>query len=374
LKISDLLTIAFPYILFATLLLLRPIFPYGEFLLILLPYLFFLRNPPSFTRGFILFLLFSLYTFLTTILPHPSLPPRFLPFLPPDTTPTLSLTPWETREWVVRFLGVSGWFLLAEKENRTGRRIVTLLLSLYGIVFFVLSSFSKLGFISYKTPNPNHLALLYLIALVDPLLRAFQGEKFYFLFLLPLTFGIVEEKALFPIALMVSLYLYGILSRFFPSFFRSSSLVVIPIAGGVLISILSLFFPETQTSISNRIVLWKEVLPMVKDFFPFGGGWGSFPYLYPAYTGDELPVGIRALHPENLYLYLLAEGGVVPFLIGALFILFYRKKTEGTGGRSARTALLLIFLQGCIDTPILWGGILYPFALLLSIGFRSSSR
>lgn len=68
-------------------------------------------------------------------------------------------------------------------------------------------------------------------------------------------------------------------------------------------------------SAKNRIVIWKGGINMIKDY-PFGTGYGAFPYLIPQYTPIQ-----KYMDAHNTYIIMAAEMGVHTLVI-FLIILF----------------------------------------------------
>lgn len=76
---------------------------------------------------------------------------------------------------------------------------------------------------------------------------------------------------------------------------------------------------SSETSGSGRIEIWKQAIPILRDY-PFGAGGRSFVYLSPQYiSADRLTgSGIRASH--NTFLLILVEQGIIGLLLYLYFI------------------------------------------------------
>ncbi|HCC07711.1 MAG TPA: hypothetical protein DEP72_06100 [Clostridiales bacterium] len=77
-------------------------------------------------------------------------------------------------------------------------------------------------------------------------------------------------------------------------------------------------FNTNDTSISSRVTLWQDVMQIIKDYWMTGVGFGvtAFSGMYLLYKHQYL----TALHAHNLYLEILAETGIVGFLVFAFFV------------------------------------------------------
>lgn len=68
----------------------------------------------------------------------------------------------------------------------------------------------------------------------------------------------------------------------------------------------------------QRLVIWKDSLQIIKDFFVTGVGLGNFMNIYPAYRsilGDAI-----AEHAHNDYIELLVDGGIIGFVLFLMFL------------------------------------------------------
>ena len=68
----------------------------------------------------------------------------------------------------------------------------------------------------------------------------------------------------------------------------------------------------------SRARLYRDVVPMVRDFPILGSGLGTFGRVFPRYASPEFTFTTRMSHAHNEPLQLVAEGGVVAVLIVAL--------------------------------------------------------
>ncbi|MDA2919003.1 O-antigen ligase family protein [Desulfobacterota bacterium AH_259_B03_O07] len=84
---------------------------------------------------------------------------------------------------------------------------------------------------------------------------------------------------------------------------------------GLLIGIYPVFerFFQTISGEPGRILIWKDMMGIIKDFPLFGTGLGTFSYVYPLYKKSvEQP--IVYVYAHNDYLQLMVETGILGFL------------------------------------------------------------
>ncbi len=74
----------------------------------------------------------------------------------------------------------------------------------------------------------------------------------------------------------------------------------------------------------SRLPLWQYCIPLIKDFFMVGSGFGTFIHAFPQY--NALPTSIIFDHAHNDYIELLTDGGIIGFSLVAYFVCttFYR--------------------------------------------------
>ena len=79
-----------------------------------------------------------------------------------------------------------------------------------------------------------------------------------------------------------------------------------------------------DSSYKERLGLWRDTLKTSKDFPALGTGLDTFSYIYPKYK--TVDVQLRFLYPENDYVQLLSETGVLGFTTALSFLgLFFVK-------------------------------------------------
>jgi tetratricopeptide (TPR) repeat protein len=95
----------------------------------------------------------------------------------------------------------------------------------------------------------------------------------------------------------------------------------------------------------HRLDFWEDTREIISHYALTGSGMGTFPHVYPlhrSFTSDRF-----LSHAHNDYLELLAEGGMIGFLIAAAFLatLFRKTYTVFTRRRDAFSVYLYI---GCV--------------------------
>ncbi len=68
----------------------------------------------------------------------------------------------------------------------------------------------------------------------------------------------------------------------------------------------------------GRLLVWKDCLPYIKDFFLTGSGFGTFIHTFPQYS-NQPPATIYD-HAHNDYLELFTDGGLIGFILVAGFV------------------------------------------------------
>ncbi len=82
---------------------------------------------------------------------------------------------------------------------------------------------------------------------------------------------------------------------------------------------------DDDSHLTNRFSLWEHALQMFKNKPLFGNGWMSFRYDYSIYFYNGQGTQGEYINAHNVYIQLLAEVGIVGFLIymGIIIYLFY---------------------------------------------------
>lgn len=90
----------------------------------------------------------------------------------------------------------------------------------------------------------------------------------------------------------------------------------------------------------DRFPIWEDVLPLIRDFWLTGSGFGTFIAVFPQYK--SLPGQAIFDHAHNDYLELLSDGGVIGFILAAWFVVaVLRAGWKAIGRRRDRYARLV---------------------------------
>ncbi len=138
----------------------------------------------------------------------------------------------------------------------------------------------------------------------------------------------------------------------------------------------------TDMSALLRAEVWNDTASIIKAFPGMGVGLGGFETAFTYFKSNDIQMNF--FQPENDYLYILAEGGVIGFSLAAAFMVFYfietwgkfRKRTDPFSrsvyaGSVAGLAGLL--LHGLVDTSLHMPAILFSCSALLGLGYVSVS-
>jgi tetratricopeptide (TPR) repeat protein len=133
---------------------------------------------------------------------------------------------------------------------------------------------------------------------------------------------------------------------------------------------------------SQKLLLVRWSLPLVRDFFLFGTGRGAFETVFPAYrqgTLEGMPNQVVYTHPENLPVQWAAEWGVPMTVatIGAISWLLARgmkKRSISIGGSCIVAGIGALILQNMVDLGLELSGVGVAVALLLGTLVASPGR
>ncbi len=122
--------------------------------------------------------------------------------------------------------------------------------------------------------------------------------------------------------------------------------IAIAVIYGLWIGLYPIFerFLKVEVDAPVRILVWKDILSVIKDFPLFGTGFGTFSYVYPLYKKYmEAPLVYTYAH--NDYLQLIIETGILGFLsIITALILFLISRVRNLGLLSQRENHFRFFL------------------------------
>lgn len=339
---------------------------------------------------------------------------------------TLSLAPERTLKTLLRLLLGLGFFLLVRDlmRERAARRslIHTLLLAgvvqvLVGLgqrlleaesVLFVESwrvgNFPFFGTFLNENRNAMYFNYLWPVALslvlesfIRPHDEGREGQRgvrrpghgwlgwpFYLLLSLPLVSGVLfcRSRGAWGVALicLVTLAALGLARRGQP---RLALGLWSALMGG-LAALTSLFWQPILSLLSSlaekstdlpRPALWEATLTLVREHWLTGVGLGAFGSVFGPYNPQKS--FSRVAYPENLYLELLAELGVVGLLalgwlvVAVVRLLVQRQAWVARTGKKAVpgmvVALFAVLLHGLTEAPLGGYGLLITVAALAGV-------
>jgi len=137
------------------------------------------------------------------------------------------------------------------------------------------------------------------------------------------------------VSFMVALMVYIFFSRWFR--WRFLSLCIIIMLGVLFFIIKSHLFVHYFSDL-GRIVMWQNVIELIKDFPLTGVGMGNFKDIYPNYIQPHhwrtLPKDVLLLwHPHNIFLTITAESGILAtvsfiYFLGVVLIKLLHKESD----------------------------------------------
>lgn len=174
-------------------------------------------------------------------------------------------------------------------------------------------------------------------------------------------------------------------ARYLIAFLLAGLLALIVAFGGNNRAISRILFSLDNTQVTeDRWLLIDPVRQMISDYFPFGGGVGTFPYSFYRYEPYELLMKTYWNHAHNDILEMLYEYGIFGLFIG-IFGIFAGIRSVwlgwvNHGAMNRLTALcaaliLFILLAGsAVDYPLRTPSLACIFALFFSILTANASK
>jgi len=198
--------------------------------------------------------------------------------------------------------------------------------------------------------NPNSFALFFLMFL--PL----AAEKKDYLVCI-----ISVVAVFFSASLGGMLAMLGVGVLVFRKEIRKEYLVIILVAvSGALLLFLD------ASSVSNRLLWWKDAIAIFLARPLWGWGYSSFTFVYPAFHAP-LAGGISSIYAHNYFLEFLAENGFLSFFLWMSFIFLF-----GMGGRMKRFSLIAALLHSFVDFGLSQPFLLWIFCMVMGLSVRES--
>lgn len=156
------------------------------------------------------------------------------------------------------------------------------------------------------------------------------------------------------------------------------AILIVPAEGLQVTSAQRVF--QVASGIDARIQLWGDAWGMFLDAPILGSGWGQFSwhhFVNQALTGASAAPGLFN-HAHNLALHLLAETGMIGFLVifGAvvIWLLDLRKVAIDARWWWLLALLAVIGIHSLLEYPLWYAHFLGPAALLIGLGAQRTVR
>lgn len=295
----------------------------------------------------------------------------------------LTLSPPRLRQLVILVLGIAVLHILVGSVQVISRGTK-----------LILYSSSQNGFLSGLFANKNHSGLFIAIAMtwglwLIPPERLIQRSTLFYLLPLLLLVLLVEFATNSRAGLVLACGgMLGMVVLHFgklrPRYRRTAivTLIVVIALGAALWSTplaehLLGRFSYVQSDL--RFDLWARTLPMIRETFPAGAGFGSFPQLYAAQEHIAWLRPTYANHAHDDYLELLLEAGILgAAILGLTFLALIRasahawprrRSPEGRLAMTSAIVIALVLAHSVVDYPLRRLGIMAVFAMALAMLF-----
>jgi len=247
--------------------------------------------------------------------------------------------------------------------------------------------------------NRNHqgvmlaIAACFSIAAVHRHIRPWQAAATWSAILsvtfLALVVGTTSRAALGLTALSLAMICY---IQFLSDFGRKRPLLLIGLAIGTLLVVYFLSYSRVVDQALTRFndvkddgrwEIWEASWPLVRQYFPWGSGIGSFIPAFAAVENIDSLTPYYVNHAHNDYLEILIEGGILGVLALVIFMLaigtraaavVFRKRELPPFGAPAGIALLVVGLHSVVDYPLRTEAIAVLFAIILAIFFADPAE
>lgn len=129
------------------------------------------------------------------------------------------------------------------------------------------------------------------------------------------------------------------------------------------------------TDATGRATIFATSWQMLRAYFPFGSGLGSFAELYRWYEDPARVTSVYVNHAHNDYLELVLETGVVGVVLILALLGWWLRRTavvwlgrdESPYAKAASVAVALVLAHSLVDYPLRTGAIFTCFAMCLAI-------
>lgn len=157
----------------------------------------------------------------------------------------------------------------------------------------------------------------------------------------------------------------------------AAGLLLLAAAGGIASTAVgsNRLSAEAVSSVQSRGEMLAVGARAVRDFLPLGAGLGAFPETYRLYEDPGTVNAIRVSHAHNDYVEVVAELGIVGFVLIAAFLAWWASASWGAWrslgsqpyARAASVATAIILVHSLVDYPLRTAAIGACFAMGLAL-------
>lgn len=129
-----------------------------------------------------------------------------------------------------------------------------------------------------------------------------------------------------------------------------------------------------SNSLFYRLYLWRDSIQAIKQHPICGWGLGSFQFIFPYFRRPEIFLVLKThqiefLHPENIFIHLLFEGGFIYLILFLIANFYIIKKLLASGDTQIYGILISVFLfQNLFSEPLASFLPFLCYVLIASIG------
>jgi O-antigen ligase len=132
---------------------------------------------------------------------------------------------------------------------------------------------------------------------------------------------------------------------------------------------------HATSAVQSRADILQVTAEAVKDFMPFGSGFGSFQKVYPLYEHPDQVITTFVVHAHNDYVEVALELGLAGVVLILLFLAWWalavrrvwRAAETDPFGRAAAIASAAVLAHSFVDFPLRTAAIAASFAMCLAL-------
>jgi O-antigen ligase len=132
---------------------------------------------------------------------------------------------------------------------------------------------------------------------------------------------------------------------------------------------------HATNAVQSRVEILSTTLRAIRDFLPFGSGFGSFHKVYPLYESWNQVTPTYVIHVHNDYAEIALELGLAGIVLIVLFLAWWafavmrvwRTAEAGPFARAAAIASAAVLVHSLVDFPLRTAAIAACFAMCLAL-------